>query len=305
VTGAGGFVGGYLVDALIASGHDVVLTSTEPMGPESPSEVLDIRDTVRFAEVIAKHLPDAVVHLAAQPSVPRSWENPAETYETNIIGTSNLLEAVKERPSTRVLLVGSGQQYRRLDTERPFSEDDPLEAASPYALSKVAQEQLGFLYHREFGQHVMVARAFNHMGPGQGPHYAIGAFCSKLVSIERGESEPALSVGYLGSVRDVLDVRDVVGAYLTLIQKGEAGQAYNVCTGRGRTIGELLDILIGLARVDGDVKVTSAPEPRAGDPTYSVGDASKLGALGWTADMPIEESLADTLDWYRRGPQDA
>lgn len=304
VTGAGGFVGGYLIDALVSGGHEVVLTSTEPLRTTHRSEVLDIRDSTRFKEVVSAHEPDAVIHLAAQPSVPKSWEDPANTYETNIIGTSNLLEAVKDRTTTRVLLVGSGQQYRRLDEERPFSEDDPLEAASPYALSKVAQEQMGRLYHREFGLHVMIARAFNHMGPGQGPHYAIGAFCSKVVAIERGQADPHLVVGYLGSRRDVLDVRDVVKAYLTLIEKGTAGEAYNVCTGDGRSIGELLDILVGLARVDGEVKITSDPDPRPGDPTYSVGDPSKMAALGWKAAIPIEKSLADTLDWYRSLPSD-
>ena len=222
VTGAGGFVGGHLITNLHRAGHEVIAASHRPWEPPVPVEidVFDVRDGDRFRAVMDARRPEAVIHLAAQASVRRSWEASDETFAVNVTGTSHLLEALTDRPETRVLLVGSAQQYGLAAAGRPLVETDPLQPRSPYGVSKVAQELVGALYRRHFGLRVLVARPFNHTGPGQSTEYAIGAFSAQVAEIERGDREPRLKVGWLESRRDYLDVRDVADAYRLLVEAG-------------------------------------------------------------------------------------
>lgn len=300
VTGAGGFVGRHLLTTLLRGGDEVVAASHRPFAAPAgvPVEVFDLADAGRTAAAVGRHRPAGVIHLAAQASVRLSWTDPAGTYATNITGTGNLLEALRERPDTRVLLVGSAQQYGNARLDRPLREDDPPDPPSPYAVSKVAQEMIGRLYRRTFGLGTVMARAFNHTGPGQSAEYAVGSFCSQIVAIERAEQPPRLRVGSLDTVRDFLDVRDVVAAYRLLLERGTPGEAYNVASGEGRSIGDLLKILLDAAGLTGTVEVEEAP-PRAGDPESLIGDSSRLRGLGWEPGVVMEQSLLDTLHWYR------
>ncbi|MGH2706006.1 MAG: GDP-mannose 4,6-dehydratase [Actinomycetota bacterium] len=304
VTGAGGFVGHHLIADLGHAGHEVVACSLHAFEAEAASaiEAFDLRDAEATGAVIGRHEPDAVIHLAAQASVPRSWEAPAETYEINVVGTSNLLEGVRNRPETRVLLVGSAQVYGSAGSNRPLTESDPLHPPSPYAVSKAAGELIGMLYHRELGVSVLAARPFNHTGPGQGEGYAVGHFCAQITDISRGRN-PLMRVGRLDSRRDFLDVRDVVAAYRLLIEGGDGGEVYNVASGEAVLIGDLLKILLDVAGLSGRVEVVEEAPPRAGDPQILVGDSSKIReAVGWRPEIPIEISLADTLAWYESRP---
>lgn len=303
VTGAGGFVGGHLLTTLSEAGHVVTAGSHAPFEPPVPTEVevFDVRDAARFKEVMRAHRPDAVIHLAAQASPRLSWEASDETYAINITGTSHLLEALSDRPDTRLLLVGSSQEYGATSIDRPLVETDPLLPVSPYGVSKVAQELVGGMYRRHLGMPVLVARPFNHTGPGQSTEYAIGSFSSQVAEIERGERDPRLTVGWLDSRRDYLDVRDVTNAYRLLIEGGVPGEAYNVASGKAERIGDLLDILLDAAGLTDVVEIVAALEPRPGDPPVLVGDSSKLqGGLGWKPQIPLTTSLADTLDSYRK-----
>ncbi|MEO7803715.1 MAG: GDP-mannose 4,6-dehydratase [Actinomycetota bacterium] len=291
VTGASGFVGAHLVPLLQGSGHEVVATSL------LNADRLDVEDPSSIESVLSKQPIDAVIHLAAQASVPVSWEDPSATYRTNILGTSNLLQGMHQHGIPKVLLVGSAQQYEPKET--PLREVDPLLGMTPYSLSKIAQEQIGLMMHQRYGMQVLIARSFNHTGPGQGPHYSVGAFCHQIVEIERGTRDKKMKVGYLGARRDFLDVRDVVGAYLRIIEDGNAGEVYNVCSGEALEIREILETLIGFATV-GDVEIEEDSDPRPGDPAMLVGDGTKiLSQLGWRPKIPMKESLRDTLDWYR------
>lgn len=291
VTGASGFVGAHMVQCLHDSGHEVVATSLHD------AQRLDVEDPASIDSVLSKGHLDAVVHLAALASVPQSWDDPAATYRTNIMGTSNLLEALRKHGDVKVLLVGSAQEYAPKQT--PIHEGDPLLGSTPYALSKIAQEQIGQMMHLTHGMHVMIARSFNHTGPGQGPHYSVGAFCKQIIDIERRVSEKKMKVGYLGARRDFLDVRDVVVAYRLLLEGGNAGEAYNVCSGEAWEIRKILQTLVDLADV-GDVEIQEDPEPRPGDPPLLVGDGAKiLAQVGWRPRIPMAKSLSDTLDWYR------
>jgi GDP-4-dehydro-6-deoxy-D-mannose reductase len=302
VTGAGGFVGWHLTENLALASHEVVAASRQPFDTPGTNAafVFDIADPEAVRKAVAEVLPDAVVHLAAQASVRRSWDDPVDTYTSNVIGASNLFEALRSQPGTRVVLVGSAQVYGDAAQGRPLTERDPLRQRSPYGVSKVAQELVGDLYHRELGMPVVIARSFNHTGPGQSEEYAIGSFASQVARIEAGEQPPRLEVGRLESVRDFLDVRDVCEAYRLLLERGEPGEAYNVSSGRGLQIGDLLRVLLDEAGLASSVEVVETAPPREGDPGALIGDNSKIRrSVGWEPRVPIERSLADALDWYR------
>lgn len=305
VTGAGGFVGRYLIENLLAAGHDVTALSHRPF--EAPSgvavEVFDIRSREDVQRAFERHNPGGVIHLAAQASVKRSWEDPNQTYEVNLIGAANVLEALKERPEARVLLVGSAQQYGSPKKVLPIVETDPLEPVSPYGLSKVAQEMLGRIYFGEFGLKTIMARSFNHTGPGQSDEYVIGAFCRSIVEAERTASMSEITVGNLDSVRDFTDVRDVAEAYRLLLEQGAPGEAYNVSSGEGRRIGDLLKVLLDAARRP--IDVLESGTRRLGDPPMLVGDNSKIReTTGWRPAIPLERSLEEALDWCRNRVED-
>lgn len=293
VTGAGGFVGQHLVRHLLGAGDEAIATGTQGSSP------VDVTDARAVAESIRKSSPDAVVHLAAQPSVPQSWEQPESTYRVNVIGTLNVLRALEGLPS-RLLLVGSAQQYSTKADGSALSEEAPMQPNSPYAASKIAAEQLAFLYGRSQGFPVIATRSFNHTGPGQSSHYAIGSFARQIVEIQKGKIEPKMSVGDLSARRDLLDVRDVVQAYRLLLDSGAAGEAYNVCSGVAVAMGDVLETMLKSAGLLGQVEVQADPSGRKGEPSEIVGDPSKLkAATGWEPKIRLETSLVETMDWYR------
>lgn len=286
VTGAGGFAGGHVVEFLRSRGDDVLGTSSQTMDVTNQNEVL---------KVVRDWRPEGIVHLAAQASVPRSWQDPESTFRVNVIGASHLLEAVRDEPSTRVVLIGSAQQYAPRDGVGAFKETDPLQARSPYAISKIAQEMLGRLYFEEFNLQVVMTRSFNHVGPGQSAEYAVASFASQIT---RGNRK--IEVGNLDAVRDFLDVRDVATAYGLLLDKGAAGDVYNVCSGTGHRIGDLLEKMMAMAGIESQADIIEDVSGRRGDPDVLVGDNSKLGSLGWSPEIGIDRSLQDVLDWFGR-----
>lgn len=299
VTGAGGFVGSYLLPHLLDAGHEVVATSLElPPSPSVRWEALDLVDAPAVCRLVAATEPDGVIHLAAQASVGGSWTDPNQTYRSNIEGTSNLLEAVKDL-KPRMLLVGSAQQYARPGEGHVLCESDPQLAGSPYALSKIAQEQLGLMYLKQYGVPSVFTRSFNHTGPRQSPQYAVGSFASQIVRLETvGGGE--MHVGNLNSRRDLLDVRDVVRAYRQLLEHGGTGEAYNVCSGRAVRMGDVLDKLLEIAGLKNRVQVHEQVLHVSAEDDLLVGDFTKLStAVGWSPQIPLDRSLKETLDWYR------
>ncbi len=287
VTGAAGFVGRHLVPRLERDGFDVVATDRD----------LDVVDAAAVAATVAELEPQAVVHLAAQSSVPASWRDPALTYRVNFVGTRAVLEAVAAlRPQARVLLVGSSDAYGTLESGAPpFTESSPLRPRSPYARSKAAADLLGASYAE---LEVVRMRAFNHAGAGQSDAFVLSSFARQIAEIERGLREPTLRVGNLDSVRDFLDVADVIEAYRLLLRPEVPAAAYNVASGSGRRIGELLARLLERARVRPWIEVD--PE-RLRPRDASVGDASRLrAATGWRPRVPLDASLDALLEDWRR-----
>ena len=311
VTGAGGFVGGHLVElvrreAPATKVHGVVLPHGSLGSRTSQGARIheaDLDDPAAAAAVIAAVRPEGIVHLAGQSSVHQSWLDPGGTLRTNVLGIVHLLDAARSaglRPS--VLVVGSAEEYGPVAAdELPIREDAPLRPASPYAVSKVAQGALALLYGPAAGMRIVLTRTFHHTGPGRGEAFAESSFARQIAEIEHGLRPPVIEVGNLEAVRDFSDVRDVVRAYLLLLEKGEPGRAYNVCSGRGRRIREVLDMLLASSTAKVEVRVDQE-RLRPSDVPAQVGDPSCLrAATAWEPRIPLEQTLADLLgDWRAR-----
>ena len=300
ITGAAGFVGRHLIRELAKAGAEVVATSRNVTQIEADIvEKLDVLDGGSVADLFLKLMPAAVIHLAAQAAVPESWERPSATFNVNVVGTANVLEGLRGVPKARLLHVGTGHQYAPAPSERALTEDDPQQPTTPYSGSKIAAEQLVRMFAQKSNTDAVIARAFNHTGPGQEGTYAVGAFSGQIVAIERGQSEKRIDVGNLSARRDFLDVRDVVTAYRILLDSGAQGQAYNVCSGNPVSMRSVLDKLLEIAGLLGDVEVLESKDGRPGDIDVLYGDPSKIKRLGWQMCIPFEDSLRETLDWYR------
>lgn len=301
VTGANGFVGRHLTHALRARGVSAIAWQRQPHGGDSITarvRVVDVLDRDGVRRAIGEDQPARIFHLAGAPHVGDSWKNSLPTLQVNVLGTHHLLEAVRlEHAECRVLVVTSGMIYK--PGPDALDEDAPLVPSSPYGLSKLAQDQLARLTVDEDGLNVVVARPFNHIGPGQDPSFAIASFCRQIALIEHGAMAPDLRVGNLDARRDLTDVRDVVAAYLRIMDDAATGTAWNVCSGTANRIGDLLDTLLGLATLP----ITTSTDPdrmRPSDTPLLLGSHARLSAtLGWTPKIPIEVTLADTLAWWR------
>ena len=254
------------------------------------------RDDVTAALLRAR--PQWVVHLAGSPHVGQSWANAWEPLKTNVIGTHHLLEAVRTgHRHCRVLVVTSAMIYR--PSGDPLDENAAVGPASPYGFSKLAQDQLALAAAREDGLDVVVARPFNHVGPGQDPSFFLSSFARQIALIEAGALPPEIRVGNLDAERDLTDVRDVVAAYAGLLTAGAPGRAYNICTGATHRIGDLLDRLLALSRVPIS-RVIDPERLRPNDLPRLVGNWGRLRTeLGWEPHRDLNGTIADTLEYWR------
>jgi GDP-4-dehydro-6-deoxy-D-mannose reductase len=296
VTGADGFVGKHLCRYLREQGDHVV----EARGPPAPDASsggtsLDVTDPANVREVVEAARPDVVIHLAGFSSVAKSHRDPARAFSVNTLGAVHLLASVRDlAPQARVLLIGSAEMYGAILPGERASEDSPLRPLSPYASSKVAAELAGFQFRRATGLEVIGVRPFNHIGAGQAPNFVVPSFARQIESIRAGRSEPILRTGDLSPIRDFSHVDDVVAAYRLLAQRGQPGEAYNVCSGEGRSILSVLEEMLGLAGVRARFEVDPALL-RAAELPISVGDPGKLRRLGWNASRSIADALRDAL----------
>lgn len=304
VVGGAGFVGNYLIEALVRSGyetHATTLSGVPIMAQDGVTAYdLNITDPEKTEDLLKKLRPDLVFHLAAQSSVRLSWEKPHLTTEVNAVGAANLFEGIRKAcPRARTLVVGSGEEYGRIDYEAPVRETQVPRPSNLYALTKLFQERLAKLYTEAYGLHFVMTRSFNHFGPRQTKQFVVADFCSQVASIERGEREPVICVGNLDAYRDFTDVRDVVRAYLLLAEKGEKGEVYNVGSGTCLRIGDILELILSLSSEKIEVKVDER-KFRPIDVPKICADVSKLKALGFEPRIPLRETIENTLDYYRK-----
>jgi GDP-4-dehydro-6-deoxy-D-mannose reductase len=301
VTGGTGFAGSHLVEHL-ASDHRVLAWSRS-MPPDDLARIaewrrVDILDAAQVAAAIREAKPEAILHLAGLPNVAESWDDTASPLEVNVLGTHRLLEAVRES-GLRCRIVVSGSAHVYGPSAGPIREDHALAPASPYALSKLAQEQLALATAAEDGIDIIVARSFNHTGARQKPSFVAPSIARQIAQIERGRTEPVIRVGNLDTARDLLDVRDVVRAYAALMRRGVPGTVYNVASGIGRPIRAVLDALVARARVPIRIEA-DASRMRPNDIPVLVGDATRLrSATEWEPAIAFDQTMDDLLAYWR------
>lgn len=304
IIGGAGFVGGYLIRELNNAGWEVYATClpNEEITGECKAYKLDILSKDEIKPLLDEIKPDVIYHLAALSSVSVSWKKPQLTAEINIIGTINVLEAAREaeRRDMKILLIGSGEEYGFIrEGACPLSESEPLNPGNIYAATKACQGMIGEIYARAYKMDIVMVRAFNHSGPEQLPIFVIADFCKQIAEIEAGMHEPVMSVGNLSAMRDFTDVRDVVKAYKLLGEKGVSGKVYNVGRGKAVTIQYILDTAVGMAKTPIEVKHDPA-RMRASDIPLIEPDISRINAdTGWKAEISIEQTIKDTLDYWR------
>ena len=306
IIGAAGFVGSYLIDHIQKHCVWSIVVTKMPQETMACPGVdicdLDILAPEAIERLLEEQRPDYIFHLAAQSSVAVSWKNPGLTVDVNVKGSLNVLDAVRKLDyKPRVLLIGSGEEYGHVrENEVPVREDNVLRPGNIYAATKACQNMVGAIYAQAYGMDVMMVRAFKHVGPNQSPIFVVADFCKQTAEIEAGLKEPVIKVGNLSARRDFSDVRDVVRAYVELMEKGKAGETYNVGSGNAVEIRKILDMI--LSRSKKEIRVEVEPSRmRPVDVPVIEADISKLKACtGWEQKITLEETIQDTLEYWRQ-----
>lgn len=312
ITGAAGFVSRYFMELLrIEEPGAEVLALDRRMekfdvhafpGLLVSAASIDLSDKALLHEVLAKFQADFILHLASASSVAKSWEQPAEIFGNNTGILLNLLEYLRtKQPHCRMLITGSSEQYGKIDTSQlPLTEETVLSPLSPYAVAKSSEEMLAKLYVKGYGLDIIMTRSFNHIGPGQRPDFVIPSFARQLVKIAADHTIPTvLSTGDLSVVRDFSDVRDVARAYLLLLQKGRKGEVYNVCSGKGIVLQDILSLMSAILHI----QVSTITDPALIRPVENkqlTGSFFKINKdTGWQPEITLEQSLADILNYWK------
>ena len=311
ITGITGFVGSHLTELALERGADVIgalrwrskTEHIEPLRERINLVESDLRDLLSVRALLEQARPDCIIHLAAQSFVAASWQTPSETLWTNAICQMNLFEAMRQLGSfARFLVIGSSEEYGLVyPDELPIRETNPLRPLSPYAVSKVTQDLMGWQYFKSYGMHIVRARAFNHTGPRRGETFATSNFAKQIAEMEAGLREPIVQVGDLKPTRDFSDVRDIVRGYWLLLERGTPGEVYNLCSGADWSIERMLNFLIGQSTLS-HIEIHQDPARlRPSDVPVLRGCREKIErALGWRGVIPLEQTLTDLLEYWRR-----
>lgn len=309
ITGIAGFAGSHLAELLLNEGYEVYgmcrprskTDHIEGIINKLHLEDADLLDSHSLYTTISRVKPNTIFHLAAQSFVPTSWVSPSVTLEVNIIGSTNLFEAVRQAEIDTVIQIAcSSEEYGLVyPNEIPIKETNPLRPQSPYAVSKVAMDYLGYQYFCSYKMKIIRTRGFNHTGPRRGETFVTSNFAKQIAMIEKGKQEPIIHVGNLEAQRDWTDVRDMVRGYLLSTQKCDPGEVYNICSGKGIKIADMLEMLISFSKTKVKIKEDSA-RLRPSDVPVLVGDNSKfVKKTGWRPQIPFEKTMEDLLNYWR------
>lgn len=305
IIGGAGFVGNYLIDHI--QQNCIWSIAVTKMAHEEIKQKnvdvydLDILQEEQISSLLDRVRPDYIFHLAAQSSVAVSWKNPDLTVDVNIKGTLHVLNAIRQLDyKPRVLLIGSGEEYGHVrEDEIPIKEDNVARPGNIYAATKACQNMIGKIYADAYGLDIMSVRAFNHIGPNQAPIFVVADFCRQVAEIEAGQRPPVMRVGNLSARRDFTDVRDVVRAYVMLMEQGKSGETYNVGSGNAIQISELLNRIVSFSKSEIQVEVDPS-RLRPVDVPVIEADISKLQACcGWKREIELNQTLQETLDYWR------
>lgn len=307
ITGVEGFVGRYLVDLIPKFMKDVnQIYGTYFSETNSLKELkniklthMDLTNEKEVKAVMSTIKPDYVFHLAAQSSVGLSWKHPNLTMDININGTINLLDSIREiNNECKILIIGSSEQYGKIEA-CPVNEEHRLDPQNPYSVSKVCQEQLAKLYVKAYNMKIIITRSFNHIGPYQDPQFVVPDWAKQIAEIEKGLKQPVISVGDISVKRDFTDVRDVVEAYIHLIQMGIPGEIYNIGTGKAYELNEILRILLSLSEKNIKVEVDKNKIRPIENPIIECDKTKIFNLCGWYPRYKVEDTLKDILDNWR------
>lgn len=316
ITGITGFVGSHLADYILAEFPEIEIYGLARWRAPKDNilhiindinlEFGDLQDLPSLNAILAKRRPELIFHLAAQSYVPFSYQAPVVTLQTNVTGTCNLLEAIKElRLSSDydpvIHICSSSEVYGQVrENEVPIKEDNPFRPASPYAVSKVGEDMLAFQYWLSWGIRTIRTRMFTHTGPRRGEVFVVSSFAKQIAAIEAGLAPPVVNVGNLESIRTFLDVRDAVKAYWMLVTKCAPGEVYNIGGKETMTVGEMLDRLIKLSTNQDIAIKTDKERLRPSDVTLQIPCIDKFTeATGWKPQIEFQQTLEDTLDYWR------
>ncbi len=310
ITGVTGFAGSHLGEYLLSRGDTEVYGSyrlrsrmdhIKHLLPHIRLTECELKDPHSVNQMIRDIRPDFIFHLAAQSFVPTSWNSPTDTITNNTVGQINIFEAARKFDiDCKIQIACSSEEYGMVyPDETPIKETNPLRPLSPYAVSKVTQDYLGYQYHQSYGLKVVRTRTFNHTGPRRGESFVTSNFAKQIAQIELGTKPSTIFVGNLQAKRDFTDVRDVVKAYWAALEKGDPGEVYNIASGKAYTIHEMLQTLLSFSKVEIELQVD--PERlRPSDVEILLGDSAKFrDKTGWKPEIAFEQTMEDLLNYWR------
>jgi len=313
ITGISGFVGGHIVSYFAEHDNEYEIHGISRSIPSwdfvqaaqrravnLQFHAADLLDIPRIRSLIGEIQPDSILHMAAQSSVAESWSTPVSSFMNNTNIFLNIIDTVRENDNgARVLSIGSSEQYGIVSaSDLPLTEESPQRPANPYAVARVAQEQLAKIYADGYGLDIYCTRSFNHCGPGQSDRFVVSAIAKQFAAIAHDIQEPIIHIGNGSIVRDFVDVRDVVAAYALLLGKGKRGQVYNVCSGTGRTIREIVTMLARIRGMDVGIR-EEQKQIRPIDNPRIIGNNRKIQHdLGWRPVIPFEQSLKSVYEYW-------
>lgn len=310
ITGGTGFAGRHLIQALLEEGFQNIHTThfgNSPLPEVCQNSAVSIHtvnltEAAAVADLVKEVQPAEIYHLASFAAVGKSFEQAGNILQNNIMLQLHVLNAVREHaPQARILIIGSAEEYGKVPSDRlgqKIDESFPLNPVNPYAVTKVTQDLLAQSFYFSFNLNILRVRPFNHIGEGQSPDFVIPAFASQIVAVEQGKQE-SLRVGKLETVRDFTDVKDMVKAYIVVMRKGKVGDVYNIGSGKGWKISEVLDMLLAHSSKQIKVEVDES-RLRPSDVEYFVADAHRIQELGWSAQVPLSETLERILNEWRK-----
>lgn len=311
ITGVSGFAGSHLAEYLLSRGDVEVfgtfrsqtrLDSHRQLLADVRLEKCDLTDAESVDRLIKEIRPDLIFHLAAQSFVPTSLHSPADTLVNNMVGQLNMLEAVRKHEiDCKIQIACSSEEYGLVHpNETPIREDNPLRPLNPYAVSKVAQDFLGYQYYQSYGLKIIRTRAFHHTGPRREECYVTSNFAKQIAQIERGMQPPRVHVGNLQAVRDFTDVRDIVRAYWLSLERGDPGDVYNISSGTSITIEQMLKTLLAHTAIHVEIHVDTQ-RLRPSDVEIVLGESALFRSkTGWAPEISFQQSMEDLLNYWRR-----